>query len=474
MANQFTRLLLRRSEMDAAEFELLQSRVIARLMRRRPDGEGAPPPDAAPTNEAPPQDESPATEEPAAEVAQRDAGDDDGKAVARKARYISIRASTYELPENAVGVMAEPSGDAQNGTKADDGATPAEAGVQRPPPAEGTADTQPSSGNGSGTNGGPTGQGVAKTRGSNGSKGATTTAGRARTGQAARSANPTVGAGKPPASGGRPAKDGSLKTPPATPAPAVSAMPSTPTVAAVPYCPYCALRLDPPPRDSRRCTRCRQRIIVKRVDGRPVYLTEASVAVFDAERQRRANMVRWTRDRPRWLKAAAGVGAPAAAIAKLDRTPISEDSVAASRALYVTTVETAVRAAKDGRRWEDASRMLRDHAMTLFRIAGSPIPPPEDVLQPHREAAAAALRGIADLARSAELVSGRCCEICKADDGRMFRIDNELRTPRLPHLGCPKGLCRCDWYLAVSDQSLVLRHVRRRARAGASTSRKGG
>jgi hypothetical protein len=172
--------------------------------------------------------------------------------------------------------------------------------------------------------------------------------------------------------------------------------------------------------------------------------------------------------------AASEVGAPAVRIAKLDQAPISEAVVAASRALYVTAVEGTVQAAKRDRRWEDASRILRDHAMTLFRIAGSPIPPPEDVLRPHREAAAATLRGLEDVARAAELVSGRCCEICKADDGRIFRIANELRTPRLPHDGCPQGLCRCDWYLAVSDGALVLRQLRRRARAIASTSRRGG
>jgi hypothetical protein len=108
--------------------------------------------------------------------------------------------------------------------------------------------------------------------------------------------------------------------------------------------------------------------------------------------------------------------------------------------------------------------VMREHARVLFRLAGSPIPPPEEILRPHREAAAAALRGIGGMAREAELLSGRCCDTCQADDGHTFQIAAELRTPRLPHPGCPKGLCRCEWYLAVRDESLVRRHFRRRAR----------
>jgi hypothetical protein len=291
------------------------------------------------------------------------------------------------------------------------------------------------------------------------------------------SAGRPMPAGATPVSAEPPAPAAAARAEPPGETPAAPTAPTKPSaapVAVAPYCPYCALLLDPPPEVSRRCRRCLQRIIVKRVDGRAVYLTEASVAVFDAERRRIANAGRWTRERRRWLTAAAEVGAPAVRIAKLDQAPVSESVVAASRALYVTTVDGTVRVARHERRWDDAAQILRDHAMTLFRIAGSPIPPPEEILQPHREAAAASLRGLEDVARAAELVSGRCCEICRADDGRIFRIANELRTPRLPHEGCPQGLCRCDWYLPVDDGSIVLRQLRRRARAVASMSRRGG
>ena len=231
-----------------------------------------------------------------------------------------------------------------------------------------------------------------------------------------------------------------------------------------PYCPYCALLLEPPPESSRRCPRCRERIVVKRVDGRAIYLTEASVAIFEAERRRVANSGRWTKERSRWLKAAASVDASPEKIARLERSPLSDEVVASARSLYFTTVDRSFRAAKRERRWEDASRIMRDHAMVLFKLAGSPIPPPEESLDAHRLGAAAALRGLGEMSRVAELVSGKCCDICRADDGTLFKVAVELRQPRLPHAGCPKGLCRCDWFLAVRDQSLVRRQLRRRAR----------
>ena len=230
-------------------------------------------------------------------------------------------------------------------------------------------------------------------------------------------------------------------------------------------CPYCALLIDPPPESSRGCPRCRHRIIVKRVDGRAVYLTEAAVLFFDAERRRNASSRRWTRERQRWLKLAAAAGVPVQRAARLAAAQVAEDVVEAARTLYMTTVERSFRSAKRDRRWEDASRIRRQQAMALFRLAGSPLMPPEGVITLHQDGVAAELRGIAKTARDAELVSAACCDVCKADDGRICRIVEELRAPRLPHQGCPKGLCRCRWDLAVRDQMTLRRYRRRRPRA---------
>ncbi len=243
------------------------------------------------------------------------------------------------------------------------------------------------------------------------------------------------------------------------------ATPSTAVpVGVIASCPYCALLLEPPPEADRRCARCRQRIIVRHVQGRAVYLTEAAVEVFEAERRRIANTGRWTRDRERWLKLAVSVGAPAGRIARLERAVLSDAVLADAHALFETTVERQVRAAKRDHRWDDAARLRRDQALALYRMAGSPVPPLEELVTLHRDGASAALHGLDEIAKEAELIGADCCDACRADDRRRFRISRELREPRLPHAGCPKGLCRCRWELTARDRNLIGGYLRRHAR----------
>ena len=230
-------------------------------------------------------------------------------------------------------------------------------------------------------------------------------------------------------------------------------------------CPYCARLLEPPPASSRTCPRCRQRIVVKHVDGRAVYLTADAVPIFESERRRVASSGRWTRERQRWLKLAAAAGATSQRAEWLAAAPPSDEVVESARALYMTTVERLFRSAKADRRWEEASRLRREQAMTLFRLAGSPSTPPQALVELKRDAEVAELRSIAQIVREARLVSADCCDICRADDGLIFRIAQELQAPRLPHQRCPTGLCRCRWALPPRDQTAI-----RRSRPSVSAS----
>ena len=317
--------------------------------------------------------------------------------------------------------------------------------------------------------------------------------GGARVAQPAEPVPPTIGAGlvdlrsarptgakpaplHPPVTGAKPptkSKVGSRRTEPPPrqdgaprgthPLPVLGrrARPSTiaPAPAAVSVsCPYCARLLEPPPASSRACPRCRQRIAVKHVDGRAVYLTADAVPVFESERRRAASYGRWTRERQHWLKLAAAAGATSQRAERLAAAPPSDAVVESARALYMTTVERLFRSAKADRRWQEASRLRREQAMTLFRLAGSPSTPPEALVELKRDAEVAELRGIAQIAREAQLVSADCCDICRADDGRILRIAQELRAPRLPHQRCPTGLCRCRWALPPRDSTTIRRN----------------
>jgi hypothetical protein len=245
-------------------------------------------------------------------------------------------------------------------------------------------------------------------------------------------------------------------------------------VASAASCPYCAVLLEPEPASSRRCAQCRQRIIVKRVDGRKVFLAEAVIPVFEAERRRIADGSRFAREAHRWLRLAVVAGAPPERVeqrALAAQARPSEDAVAASRALYLATVEHAYQDARRAHRWDEASRVRRDQAMALYRAAGVSEPPSEAILKLHREAVAAELRGIAEMVRDAELAAATCCDTCREDDHRIVRISAELRAPSLPHAGCPKGLCACHWDLPMSHRATVQRYARRRANADARGAR---
>ena len=196
------------------------------------------------------------------------------------------------------------------------------------------------------------------------------------------------------------------------------------------------------------------------------YLTEAAVAVFEAERRKELDSGRWHRERERWLKLAAAAGAPAGSTRKLAAARISEEVVEAARTLFMTTAERAFESAKRQHRWEDAARVKRDQASPSI---GPPAhqPPTDNVVTLYREGAAAELRGLAEIVREAELVADDCCDRCRVDDRRIVVISEELAAPSLPHQGCPRGLCRCSWDLATRDREAMLRYLRRRPRPAA-------
>ena len=181
--------------------------------------------------------------------------------------------------------------------------------------------------------------------------------------------------------------DSDAAAPDPTPAPASDTV--RPAGAA---CPSCATILDPPPTKRRLCPNCRQPIVVRQIDGRTAYLTEAAVAVFVAERQRETDERAWTTARRTWLQLAGTVDVPVARRAKLASAAPSAAVVEASRVLYMSAAERAVREARRGKRWADVGRIRRAQAAAVYLDAGSPVPPPDDVVAMHREGMAGVLR----------------------------------------------------------------------------------
>ena len=227
--------------------------------------------------------------------------------------------------------------------------------------------------------------------------------------------------------------------------PASDEPPAPPPVIGV-ACPNCGVLLDPPPDHTRLCPRCRLRIVVRHSEGRAIYLTEAAVEVFEAQRKRKFDEQSWARERRRWLHLAQLAGAPANRRRQAEDAPLTASAVHAARSLYLAAAERAVRAARRDKRWDDVGRIRRRQAAALFEDAGGDPPPANDIVALHREGVAATLRALEAVSREAELVGASCCATCRADNGRIFSITDELHTPRLPHPGCPHGLCACDWW----------------------------
>lgn len=253
--------------------------------------------------------------------------------------------------------------------------------------------------------------------------------------------------------------DESVETPAAVaPLPVEAAEPAPVSGVA---CPNCGGLLDPPPERTRLCPHCRHRIVVRHSDGRPIYLTEAAVEIFEAERQSEIERQTWTRERRRWLDLARVAGAPVELRRRAAAAPLSSAAVRSSRDLYLDAAESAVRAARRAKRWDEVARIRRRQAAALFEEAGGIPPPADEIVALHQDGVAATLRALATVSREAELVGASCCAACRIDNEKIFRIADELRTARLPHAGCPRGLCACDWWPAVHDPTAKRRRRRR-------------
>ena len=242
---------------------------------------------------------------------------------------------------------------------------------------------------------------------------------------------------------------------PAAPAPAPPA-PVQPGAA----CPSCGTLLVPPPARTRRCPRCRQAIVIRRTDGRTVYLTEAAVEVFEAQRRHESDVATWTAARREWLRLARGVGAPEDRRRRIEAHAVTVEAVEDAKTLYLSAATKAAHTAKTARDWNAVARILGERAGALYREAGSPVPPHDEIVAIHADAMTAMLRSLRGTGTHAEVVGSTCCQGCRADDGRAFAIADELRTPRLPHPGCPRGLCACEWFVAGTPKKRRTRRKR--------------
>jgi hypothetical protein len=170
----------------------------------------------------------------------------------------------------------------------------------------------------------------------------------------------------------------------------------------------------------------------------------------------------WTTARRYWLELAVSVQAPPDLCRQVVEMPLTDRAVEAARAVYRTAADHSVHDARKAGQWVRIIRIRQAEAEALYQDAGSPVPPPADIVAMYREAKSAVLLSLATHSPVAELAGSSCCPTCRGEDGGLFKIAAELRKPRLPHEGCPRGLCGCDWFVAMPDVSPKRKRRRKR------------
>jgi hypothetical protein len=143
--------------------------------------------------------------------------------------------------------------------------------------------------------------------------------------------------------------------------------------------------------------------------GRTILLAESAVPIFDRQRQRVADLETWTAGRRRWLALAEGVRAAALRVTRLAHADLDEMAVDVARSLYVSSADKRVPIARASKRWTEVARIRRQQAAALFADAGSPVPPPDEIVALHREGMLAELHALAAAYKDVELVGAGCC-----------------------------------------------------------------
>lgn len=216
----------------------------------------------------------------------------------------------------------------------------------------------------------------------------------------------------------------------------VAQFPQPSTLAA---CPSCGTILETPPKRSRKCPACKERIVVRtrRSDRIKLFLTEAQGKQFDEQREREAA-------RNDAIRRSESVGATAEDFNSTEKELTEKWGFAPPRDVFWAVAGKAAIHAMEKRDWHQLSMVYFTQAL-LLNEEGKPH------LQLAREASKASLQRYAEdgYTRSVQVMAG-CCQRCDRDEGRQFTTAEALEKLPIPHEGCENdGWCRCMWNAAI-------------------------
>ena len=174
---------------------------------------------------------------------------------------------------------------------------------------------------------------------------------------------------------------------------------------------------------------------------------ESAVPIFDRERQRLLDEATWTVERER------GSPSPRASTRRRPGANASRGRAVGRGgrgiALPLPVERRAGRPrARRRKRWPEVARTA---ACRRRRCSPRPVrrPGPGTIVGIQRDGCWPSCGSSSGRLHRRGAGSDGCCRACRADDGKVFKIVAELRNRGFRTIGCPKGLCGCEWWLAM-------------------------
>ena len=205
-------------------------------------------------------------------------------------------------------------------------------------------------------------------------------------------------------------------------------------------CPYCGVVLDTPPKGSRKCPACRDKIVVRtrRSDGAKQYLTEHDAKVFDAERK--ADVFR-----NKAIRAADMIGMDKATFERTEKELLAKSPGNGPGDVFWTLANKQVANQMRSGNWHGLSMTYFQQALWLHN-EGRPY------VRLKVEAEKARAQSYTGLDRQElEVDASHCCPNCSKFNGRIYPIEQALREWPVPVQECTNGWCLCTWLPVVPD-----------------------
>ena len=198
-------------------------------------------------------------------------------------------------------------------------------------------------------------------------------------------------------------------------------------------CPYCGNVLDTPPKSSRKCPACRDKIVVRtrRNDGAKLYLTENDAKVFDAERKADAF-------RNKAIRAAADMGMDQTAFERTEKELLAKSPGYGPGDVFWALANKQLAKQMRSDNWHGLSMTYFHQALWLHNEGR-----PYAHLKVESEKALAqsfAGRDCQELE-----VMGGCCPNCDQFKGRVYPIEQAVNVWPVPVEDCTNGWCTCMW-----------------------------